>query len=162
MNKAVFDRFPVLHTQRMRLKALNIGLLQDLLPIVFYKDKEVKDRGKVLEIIEKIQMDFFKHTGITWGMFYEQKLVGTCGYYRGFENDIGEVGYVLNADYRGLGLMKEGLAEVVRFGFEQLQLVEIRAYTADDNLPSIAVLKHLGFNTNTAWVDGQPGFSLRK
>lgn len=160
MNKSVFDKFPSLTTQRLQLRALRVDDLTALLPIVFYKEDEAQDGQRVLQVLEKVQLDFEKQLAITWGIVYEDQLVGTCGYYRGFENDIGEVGYVMNARYRRKGIMKEALKCILQFGFEKMKLKEIRAYTAHDNMPSIALLRQLGFCNNIDSIEGQSGFSI--
>lgn len=161
MNKRIFERFPELKTEHLWLRDLKVDHLQELLPIFFHKEGEAHDKRKALEIIQKVQLGFFKHETLTWGIFNEERLVGTCGYYRGFKKNIGEIGYVMNSEFRGKGWMKEALQKVIHYGFDEMGLLEIRAYTAEDNVPSIALLKQLGFDTGIDWIDGQPGFSLR-
>lgn len=162
MNKGIFQSFPELKTEHLWLRDLRIDHLQELLPIFFHKEGEAHDKRKPLKIIEKVQLGFFKHEALTWGIFTETKLVGTCGYYRGFKDNIGEIGYVMNAKFRGKGWMKEALKQIIKFGFEEMELVEIRAYTAKDNLPSVKLLERLGFEADLYWLEGQPGFSLKQ
>ncbi|MBW2195777.1 MAG: GNAT family N-acetyltransferase, partial [Deltaproteobacteria bacterium] len=73
------------------------------------------------------------------------ELVGTCGYYRGFAENSGEIGYLLNSSYRGFGIMTEAIKLIVAFGFERLKLNTIIAYTNLSNPASLAVLKRVGF-----------------
>ncbi len=55
-----------------------------------------------------------------------------------------EIGYRLARPYWGKGYATEAGREVLRFGFQQLQLAEIVSFTARLNLPSQAVMQRLG------------------
>ena len=57
------------------------------------------------------------------------------------------MGYSLDSDYQGLGYATEALREVVRLGFEELDLHRIRATTETDtrNRKSWKVLERVGF-----------------
>ncbi|MEX2501137.1 MAG: GNAT family N-acetyltransferase [Trueperaceae bacterium] len=52
----------------------------------------------------------------------DSRPVGTCGFYRGFADGEGEIGYVLLPAHRGRGLMGEAVAAAVAFGFASLGL----------------------------------------
>ena len=71
--------------------------------------------------------------------------MGTVGFYRGFTNKTGEIGYVLNEAFRGQGFMEEALKSAIYYGFSQLELETIIAYTDGDNHSSIRVLLKTGF-----------------
>ena len=73
------------------------------------------------------------------------------------------LGYKLDKDYEGQGLMREALAGVICFAFDELKLHRIMANYQPQNVRSAAVLKHLGFSIegeakdylflNGAWRD---------
>lgn len=73
------------------------------------------------------------------------ELVGTCGYYRGYVKNSGEISYLLKISHRGLGIMKEAVKLIVNFGFDFLKLNSAVAYTNSNNPASIAVLENAGF-----------------
>ena len=75
----------------------------------------------------------------------ENKMIGTCGFTCfDFDNDSGEVGYVLNPDYRGNGIVPEALHAVMRFGFEALLLNRIEAHYIVGNDASRRVMEKMG------------------
>jgi len=55
------------------------------------------------------------------------------------------VGYSLDAEHEGLGLMREGLAALVEFGFDVLGLHRLQACYRPENVRSARVLDALGF-----------------
>ena len=59
-----------------------------------------------------------------------------------------EIGWRLAADYWGQGLATEGAREVVRYGFEVLDLSELVSFTVPANTRSIAVMKKLGMSND--------------
>jgi len=63
----------------------------------------------------------------------------------GYENGIGSVGYWLDKDFQGYGIVTRCVKTLVNFGFERfcLQCVEVRA--GIDNVRSLAVPQRLGF-----------------
>ncbi len=72
--------------------------------------------------------------------------VGTIGlYYYTKENHRAELGYDLLKEHWGVGLMTEAVEEVLRYGFEQLELNRVEATTDAENLASNRVLERTGF-----------------
>lgn len=55
------------------------------------------------------------------------------------------IGYSLDHEYEGRGLMREAVAAVVRFGFEHLNLRRIEACYMPSNVRSERLLQSLGF-----------------
>jgi len=75
------------------------------------------------------------------------KMIGTCGFARiDAENQLGELGYVLNPEYQGKGIATEAAREVVRFGFETLGLHRIEARFMEKNDSSRRVMERLGMS----------------
>lgn len=56
------------------------------------------------------------------------------------------IGYSLDHEYEGRGLMREAVAAVVRFAFEHLNLRRIEACFMPANVKSERLLTHLGFH----------------
>ena len=75
-----------------------------------------------------------------------QKMIGSiCLWHFSDDRTEAEVGYDLMPEHQGKGYMSEALKIVLRFGFDEIQLKKILAYTHQDNDPSIALLKAKGF-----------------
>ncbi|MBW8361321.1 MAG: GNAT family N-acetyltransferase [Kaistella sp.] len=47
-------------------------------------------------------------------------MVGTCGFYRGFANEEGELGCILLSRYRGQGFMTGALRAAIDFGLHHI------------------------------------------
>lgn len=75
-------------------------------------------------------------------------LIGTICLWN-FNNDktTAEIGYELLPKYQGLGYVCESIDNVIEFGFSELKLEKITAWTHPKNFDSIKVLKKKGFNS---------------
>lgn len=106
----------------------------------------VTDEAAV-NILRRIELDQQRGEAIHWGICPTGggRIVGTCGYYRGFDDHVGEIGYVLGERSRGRGFMTESVRLIVAFGFDVMKLSKVVAYTDPGNVPSIAVLRRSGF-----------------
>ncbi|MDP2900504.1 MAG: GNAT family protein [Candidatus Bathyarchaeota archaeon] len=72
--------------------------------------------------------------------------VGTIGLYSYSEgNRRAEMGYDLLSEHWGGGLMTEAVEEVLRYGFEELNLNRVEATTEPENAASVRVLERAGF-----------------
>jgi ribosomal-protein-alanine N-acetyltransferase len=76
-----------------------------------------------------------------------EKTIGWCGYHMWFtHHDRAELGYTMTDEsFRGKGLMKEALKEVLRYGLEEMGLRRIEALTSHDNDVSKKLLLDNGF-----------------
>lgn len=57
-----------------------------------------------------------------------------------------ELGYSLNEDFWGRGIMTEAATEVLRYAFEDLRLAIVSIQTSTDNVRSRRVIEKLGFH----------------
>ncbi len=74
------------------------------------------------------------------------KMIGTCDFwYVDFGKNCGEIGYVLNKNYWGRGIVSQALKEVVKFGFEYLELERVQISHATDNIASQRVIEKCDF-----------------
>jgi ribosomal-protein-alanine N-acetyltransferase len=97
--------------------------------------------------LARIAGDEARGESVHWGIVptAHDHVAGTIGFYRGFDDARGEVGYVLRPAYRGRGLMREALALVLADGFGRLDLRTVVAFTEPTNAPSVALLRRAGF-----------------
>jgi len=63
---------------------------------------------------------------------------------RNFTNKVGEVGYIINPEYWGLGFATETAKILIDFGFNQLKLHRIFATCDPKNIASSRVLEKVG------------------
>ncbi len=76
-----------------------------------------------------------------------QQVIGWCGYHTWYTtHQRAEIGYTLfDATHRGKGYMSETLPPVIRYGFEQMNLNRIEAFTSHENEASKKLLLKNGF-----------------
>ena len=150
-----FSHFPVLRTARL--------VLRELLPTDSPALFRLRSDGRVMEhigrpratveqdasdLIARITTDRHANEGITWAMTLHDNdmLIGTIGFYRlKLEHHTAEVGYMMDPDHWGKGLMSEALQAVVECGFEQFCFHRIEAITDPANAASRALLLKNGF-----------------
>ena len=76
----------------------------------------------------------------------DNKLIGMIGFFRMQpENFRGEIGYILNPDFHGKGIMKEAIDNVLKYGFEVLNFHSIEAVIDPRNNASERILQKTGF-----------------
>jgi ribosomal-protein-alanine N-acetyltransferase len=152
-----FEKFPILITKRFTLRQMTI---EDA-PAVFniFSDADVtKDMGEdpfksieqAEDLIEFMNNLFNKNKAIRWGIISKEDntLIGTCGY-NGWEihrGSRGEIAYDLSKKHWRKGYMTEIVECLITFGFETMGLYRIEAFTNVDAIPSINLLKKIGFN----------------
>jgi RimJ/RimL family protein N-acetyltransferase len=139
---------PTLTSERLELRKIEKEDAASIIEISVYDGFFAKDEEDVLQILEKIEIDMKKGESVHWGIFLKSsnEIVGNCGFYRGYPENIGEIGYVMKAPYRGLGIMSEAVGVVVDYGLNKMQLSNVIAYTTPSNEKSMAVLKRVGFH----------------
>lgn len=153
-------RFPILFTDRLELNELREEHLDEFYPFAYFEGKPVVSKEVALEIIRRTDRLYKEGETINWGLFLEGKLIGTVGYYRGFKNNTGEVGYVLHHDYHRMGLMSEAVKRVLQYGRGTLKLDKVEAFTEDANIASVRLLEKLGFSKTTRTLDQYSIFEL--
>ena len=61
------------------------------------------------------------------------------------EKNIAELGFELFPQFQGKGLMQEALIKIMKYGFENLNLKKLEAYTNQENTSSIKLLERNKF-----------------
>ncbi|GHA53824.1 GNAT family N-acetyltransferase [Pontibacter akesuensis] len=76
-----------------------------------------------------------------------QQVIGNCDFHTWVRSHRrAEIGYNLFDDtYKNKGLMKEALARILTFGFEEMELYRVEALIATYNIPSLQLVQHFGF-----------------
>jgi len=152
MNNSCFINFPILETEHLTLREINRGDYQNLEEIIYYGSYSDSDLT-VDDIVQKIKTGYDNHESMNWGIILNGELIGTCGYYRGFKNNTGEIGYIMREKYRRQGYMAEAVEAALDFGFNSMELECITGFTNDTNTPSYALLTKFGFIKTKDLVD---------
>lgn len=142
-----YKLFPELVSKRVLLRELKSGELEQVLEIMTYDGKTVKNVNEGQIVQSKIDVNYLEGDGINWVIqdLDSKELVGFIGYYRGFTAAIGEIGFILKPGFRGKGFMSEAMQLATSFGIETIKLNQVDAYTKQDNKEAIAVLTRNGF-----------------
>lgn len=140
-------------TQRLQLKEINEGHVEDILKIrsneminQFVQRNSPKNNYDALKFILTIKERTRNHQTFYWGISLKDQahLIGTiCLWNFSEDRKTAEVGYELLPDYHRQGIMSEALTAVLHFGFNELNLQEIVAMTDQSNENSKKLLlKH--------------------
>ena len=144
MNLNALEPFPRLQTKRLVLDQLVKENVGQLIEITSFNDR-AKTEEELDQLLQTITEQQKGKQGIVWALYLDKEVIGTVGFYRGFENAEGEIGYVIREKYRRQGFLSEALTEIVHFGFEQLELNSISAFTPDYYHASVLALEKFGF-----------------
>lgn len=150
-----FTPFPVLETENLILRQIH----QDDVNEVF----ELRSNAETMKYIPRplaitiedaqkfIETDtasIKKNEFLNWAVARKEdnKLLGMIGYFRlQPQNFRGEIGYMLNPDFHGKGIMKEAIDVVLKYGFEILGFHSIEAVIDPGNIGSEKLLQKSGF-----------------
>ena len=150
-----FSNFPVLETQRLLLRQV----VHEDAPVIFRlrSDKDVmryldRPAAKTIEdaheLINRIDRSLENQDGITWGIMLKSggDLIGTAGHWRIMKEHFrSEIGYMLDPQWQGKGLMQEVLEKVLDYGFNTLGLHSVEANVNPGNSASIRLLERNNF-----------------
>jgi len=154
----IFKNFPILTTHRLILREPEF----DDWPVVSYlrTDKKVNEfverssaetKEKALEFIENALSNISKDQLINWFICLkgDPKMIGSiCLWNISEDRKKAEIGYDLIPDFWGKGIMNEAMQAVINFGYEELDLDMIEAFTSWENIASINLLNKNGFLLN--------------
>jgi ribosomal-protein-alanine N-acetyltransferase len=142
-----YKTFPDLSNQRILLKHVPAVDLEEIVEISFYDGNQAINIEDTIEIYEKINSDYSAGNSIHWGIYdiASNKIVGTCGYYRGFKDQVGELGCILLHKHRRQGYMINAMKLAIKFGIEIIGLKQVMAVTTAQNERAIKLLSKIGF-----------------
>ena len=163
-NVPPYATFPVLKGTHIYLRQIEKSDLNDILEISFYDAIQAENVEVAAEMQSKIDEDYQHGNTIHWGIIENNsnKIAGTCGYYRGFENHEGELGCVLLPKFQGKGYMSQAMQLAIEFGFQEMKLNRIWAATRMDNAAAIKLLERLGFIKVRELPDNEVEYELLK
>ena len=142
-----YTDYPSLNAGDIVLRQIGPGEIDDIVEISFYDGQPAASATEALDMLERIHRDYRAGNSIHWGIADRDSntIAGTCGYYRGFENESGELGCVLREVFRGKGIMTRAMYAAIDFGFSVIGLQRITATTTKQNSRAIKLLERLQF-----------------
>ena len=162
-----FSPFPTITTERLILRKISLGdwevisyLRSDSIVNEYVKRPAAVTKGEAIAFIELILRRIQKNELIYWCISLKEdpSMIGSISIHS-FSDDkkTGEVGYDLHPKFQKLGIMNEALQAVLEYGFANLDLKLIEAYTQKNNENSIKMLQRNHFTPNEAKQDaGNP------
>ncbi len=108
-----------------------------------YEDRE-KERQYLQDYIDN-QYRFYEF-GL-WAVVLTDtgELIGRAGIGIREGYEIPETGYIIGKRFRCMGYAKEAMEAVIDYGLQELGLTRYMAFTSAQNVPSVRLLKSLGF-----------------
>lgn len=145
----IFKNIPIIRTERLTLRRITNKDLNDVFEysknpettkyLLWYPHATIRDTKRFISVINKKyrEGDFFE-----WGVEYNGKMIGTAGFtsFNLLANSA-EIGYVINPQYKGMGIATEAARAVIKFGFEALKLNRIEARYMIENTRSLRVMQ---------------------
>lgn len=118
-----------------------------LVPISFYDSEPAATLDEAAGMQARIDKDYADGNSIHWCIIdtLTNNIAGTLGYYRGFADGTGELGFVLLPQYRGKGYMSKAMKRAVDYGLRTIGLSRIVAITTKQNLAAVRLLGNLDF-----------------
>ncbi len=142
-----YDNFPSISDDKILLRQIQFSDINELIEISFYDAIQATTLNQATEMQTKINRDYLDGNSIHWGIVDKltNKIVGTCGYYRGLDKEEGELGCVLLPKYRGKGYMTSAMLLAIEFGLNEIGLKRIWAITTKQNEKAIKLIEKLNF-----------------
>lgn len=147
--------FPEIQTTRLRLRKLTprdweaVSFLRtDPEVNRFVKRPVAGNRKQALAFISKITTAVDSGVSCYWAisLLGDHRMIGSICLWNFSKDRRGaEVGYDLSPKFQGKGLMDESLKAILHFGFTNLSLHSIEAFTHKDNAASLRLLIRNGF-----------------
>ncbi|KAI1732575.1 acetyltransferase (GNAT) domain-containing protein [Ditylenchus destructor] len=103
-----------------------------------------------LQFINTNREDRLQNKSLVFGIFYKEIIAGVVGFRTvDWTAQNAEIGYWIGEEFQGFGLITKCCAELIKIGFNELGLQEIRICCAVENVKSRAVPIRLGFTEDS-------------
>lgn len=153
--KFPFTEFPVLLTQRLRLREVRHSDVSDFFLIRsnaenmrFIPRPLAKTEQDIIDFLKVGEEVYQKGEMINFAIALKDsdKFIGSIGFYRTkWHADRTELGYILSPEHRGKGYIHEAVMEMIRFAFEDIGFHSLEAIIDPRNTASINVVEKAGF-----------------
>jgi len=167
-----FTPFPVLKTERLTLRQLEISDVKEVLALrsdesvnKYLDRKPSRTIDDAKKFIETINENTQRNDSIYWAITLNgtDKLIGTiCLFDFSDDGTKAEIGYELLPEFLRKGIMQEAASKVIDFGVQHIELHSIEAYTHFKNQGSTRLLEKLNFKKHRANDENFILFKLTK
>lgn len=150
--------FPTLRTSRLLLSQIDINDAEVILflrsnpeVIKYILRDPYTEIQQAIDFIEMITKQFENKESVTWALRNPEsnEMMGSICFWN-FSEDrkTAEMGYDMKPQFQGKGFMDEAMKTIIDFGFTELGLVQIEAFTSQYNNASKKVLFKNNFVQN--------------
>ena len=149
-----FKEPPTLFTDRLMLRKIERFDAEDMYEYAKHSDvtkyltwEPHPDLGYTKKYLSFIAGKYKTYDFHDWAVCLRDsgKMIGTCGFTSlDPKNMCGEIGYVINPAYSGMGYATEAAKRITEFGFNELGLERIEAKYITENTASRRVMEKLG------------------
>jgi len=163
LNKAVFNSFPEIRTERLTLREIKITDAATIYKMrssgrinQFIARENMLALDDSIELIHRTMQLFNNKQGIGWaGVLRDgNEIIGTCGFNSiDFANLRAEIGGELAVDFWGKKIADEAVKAIIDFGFSVLNLHTIEAKVSPNNRGAVYLLEKLGFQKEAHYKD---------
>lgn len=159
-----FINLPTLETERISLRKLQYSDQKDIFE--YAKNPLVTEHllwdahqseFDTIQFLNLVYEAYNHNNAGPWGIELKsiKKIVGTAGFVSwDREKKEAEIGYTIAPQYWNKGLVTEAVKEIIKFGFEKLNLKKINSRCKLENIGSYRVLEKSGF-TFDGIIEGQ-------
>ncbi|MHB8128633.1 MAG: GNAT family N-acetyltransferase [Mobilitalea sp.] len=160
---AHMEPITILTTKHFVIRELTVSDIDALYPICI----QPEIRAFLDDIDDSLEIEKEKHKAYIqniyhfygfglWGVFLNEtgRLIGRCGIeLKILDNeDIYELGYLLDKDYQGHGYAKEFVSEVINYCFTELDIHRIIAVIDKNNIRSYHLAKQVGMSRKSECI----------
>lgn len=148
-----FTSFPTLKTERLLLREASFNDIKTVFELRSNKEinkfvgtKRVENIEEATNFIALCDNLYKQQKRIFWLIEYQKKIIGSIVLHNiSLDKNYAEIGYKLKTKNQQQGFMSETLEKVINFGFSEMKLKTIEAYTHKNNMASIALLMKNSF-----------------
>lgn len=145
----LFNPFPKLKTERLLLREASFNDIKTVFELRSNKEinkfvgtKRVESLNEAKDFIIICDALYKQEKRIFWLIEYQKKVIGSIVFHNiSLDNNYAEIGYKLKNENQQQGFMSEAIEKVINFGFSEMKLKTIEAYTHKNNIASIALLE---------------------
>ena len=150
----IFSKIPSLETERLLLREMKKSDFNDV-----YEYSSNPQTSEYLlwevhrspeytkEFLDYVISKYKSGEYNDWALVYkpDNKMIGTCGFTKiDQENNVAEIGYVINPNYWNMGIATEAAEAVIDFAFNTMGMNRVEAKFMYGNDASLSVMKKLG------------------
>ncbi len=156
-----FSTFPILTTERLRLRRLTyddapalMAIFGDPQVLRYLNNDPMDTPDKARSFVDWLNKQYEQYEGVNWGITLkgDDHVIGMCGTYA-WERDNRhvDIGYHIVPAHWGHGYATEATRANIGWCFENLNVHRIQADCTDGNLASERVLLKCGFKVEGIW-----------